>query len=87
MDNRTKLLPYKSNRCQLISKLIRLSESHLLALYVKNLAIDTKSTPCGDSRNRTYDLLVANQLLSQLSYIPYSCGVGRIRTAVLTSLT
>ena len=40
-----KLLPYKSNRCQLVLSLIRQSESHLLALYVKNLAIDTKSTP------------------------------------------
>ena len=45
MDNRTKLLPYKSNRCQLFLSLIRQSESFLLALYVKNLAIDSKSTP------------------------------------------
>ena len=45
MDNRTKLLPYKNNRCQLILSLIRQSESYLLALYVKNLAIDSKSTP------------------------------------------
>ena len=45
MDNRTKLLPYKSNRCQLVLSLIRQSESHLLALYVKNLAIETNVIP------------------------------------------
>ena len=39
-----KLLPYKSNRCQLILKLIR-KWITLLALYVKNLAIETKTTP------------------------------------------
>ena len=41
MGSRTKLLPYKSNRCQLILSLIRQSESFLLALYVKKLPVES----------------------------------------------
>ena len=41
MDNRTKLLPYKNNRCQLVLSLIRQSESFLLALYVKKLPVES----------------------------------------------
>ena len=41
MGSRTKLLPYKSNRCQLILSLICQSKSFLLALYVKKLPVES----------------------------------------------
>ena len=38
-------------------------------------SISAKQEWSGDDRTRTDDLLVANQALSQLSYVPSSCGV------------
>ncbi len=37
------------------------------------------SKPGGDERNRTADLLVANEALSQLSYIPTDNYINRIK--------
>ena len=53
-----------------LSNFIKVLSSYNEATYVISKLSNSKKKNCGASRDRTDDLLVANQALSQLSYSP-----------------